>query len=218
MKITKIGQFLTRDVRRQLGSGSVNFDCALASQSEPEPRALLIIKQFKAGGPRSTTLKGQRPAELRRFVAGGCPTEAYDEEHTMKRRQKPVLLLVMAAMMIMAMTAVRAQTAASPSETDFQVMTTGDLVRLCEASPTDATGIAALHFCHGFAVGAYQYHQIAAAAEAKPPLFCEPRPRPMRNEAIAGFISWAKQNPRAMNTLPVEGIFRYLAQHYPCSR
>jgi hypothetical protein len=136
----------------------------------------------------------------------------------MRRRQKPVLLLVMAAMMIMAMTAVRAQTAPDPSETDFQVMTTGDLVRLCEASPTDPTGIAALHFCHGFAVGAYQYHQIAAAAEAKPPLFCEPRPRPTRNEAIAGFISWAKQNPSAMNTLPVEGIFRYLAQYYPCRR
>ena len=56
---------------------------------------------------------------------------------------------------------------ATPSETDFQVTTTGDLVRLCEAAPTDATGIAALHFCHGFAVGAYQYHQIAAAAENK---------------------------------------------------
>ena len=136
----------------------------------------------------------------------------------MKHRQKPVLLVVMAAMTVMAVTSVRAQRTADPSETDFQVMTTGDLVRLCEATPTDATGIAALHFCHGFAVGAYQYHQIVAAAEAKPPLFCEPRLRPTRNEAIAGFISWAKQNPSAMNTLPAEGIFRYLAQHYPCSR
>ena len=136
----------------------------------------------------------------------------------MKRRQKPVLLAAMAAMAVMTVATVRAQTMANPSETDFRVTTTGDLVRLCEATPTDATGIAALHFCHGFAVGAYQYHQIAAAAEKKPPLFCEPNPRPTRNEAIAGFISWAKQNPSAMNTLPAEGIFRYLAQHYPCSR
>jgi Rap1a immunity proteins len=136
----------------------------------------------------------------------------------MRRRQKPVLLAAMAVMTVVTVSAVRAQTMAIPSETDFQVMTTGDLVRLCEATPIDATGIAALHFCHGFAVGAYQYHQIVAAAEAKPPLFCEPRLRPTRNEAIAGFISWAKQNPSAMNTLPAEGIFRYLAQHYPCSR
>lgn len=141
------------------------------------------------------------------------------KERTMKRRQKPFLLAVMAALAVMTIIpAVRAQPVADPTETDFQVMTTGDLVRLCEATPVDATGIAALHFCHGFAVGAYQYHQIAAAAEAKPPLFCEPRPRPMRNEAVAGFVSWAKQNPQAMNTLPVEGIFRYLAQRYPCRR
>jgi hypothetical protein len=107
---------------------------------------------------------------------------------------------------------------ASPSETAFLVTTTGDLVRLCEAQPTDPTGIAALHFCHGFAVGAYQYHQIAAAAENKPPLFCQPNPPPSRNEAIAGFISWARRNPAAMSTPPVEGMFRYLAQSYPCRR
>jgi hypothetical protein len=136
-------------------------------------------------------------------------------EHEMKRPQKPVL---MAAMAVMTVAGVRAQTMADPSETDFQVATTADLVRLCEATPSDATGIAALHFCHGFAVGAYQYHQIVAAAEKKPPLFCEPKPRPTRNEAIAGFLSWAKQNPGAMKAPPVEGIFRYLAQYYPCRR
>jgi hypothetical protein len=134
----------------------------------------------------------------------------------MNRRQKPVLMAAMAVMAVITVTAVRAQTVAGPSETAFRVTTTGDLVRLCEAEPTDSTGIAALHFCHGFAVGAYQYHQIAAAAEKKPPLFCEPNPRPTRNEAITGFVSWAKQNPKAMETPPVEGIFRYLAQRYPC--
>ena len=134
----------------------------------------------------------------------------------MKRRQKPVLLTAMAAMTVMTVTSVRAQTMANPSESDFRVTATGDLVRLCEAAPTNATGIAALHFCHGFAVGAYQYHQIAAAAEKKPPLFCEPNPRPSRNEAVAGFVVWAQQSPKAMETPPVEGIFRYLAQRYPC--
>ena len=136
----------------------------------------------------------------------------------MRRRQMPVLLTAMAAMTVMTLTSVRAQTMATPSESNFRVTATGDLVRLCEAAPTDATGIAALHFCHGFAVGAYQYHQIAAAAENKPPLFCQPNPPPSRNEAIAGFISWARQNPGAMSAPPVEGMFRYLAQSYPCRR
>jgi hypothetical protein len=121
-----------------------------------------------------------------------------------------------AALAALTVAPLRAQTVASPSETAFLVTTTGDLVRLCEAQPTDPTGIAALHFCHGFAVGAYQYHQIAAVAENKPPLFCEPNPRPSRNEAIAGFVAWARQSPEAMETPPVEGIFRYLAQRYPC--
>jgi hypothetical protein len=134
----------------------------------------------------------------------------------MNHRQKPVLMAAMAVMAVITVTPVRAQTVAGPSESAFRITTTGDLVRLCEAEPTDSTGIAALHFCHGFAVGAYQYHQIAAAAENKPPLFCEPNPRPTRNEAVAGFVSWAKQNPKAMETPPVEGIFRYLAQRYPC--
>ena len=134
----------------------------------------------------------------------------------MKHRSKPALVAALTVMAVMTVAGVHAQTVASPSETAFLVTTTGDLVRLCEAEPTASTGIAALHFCHGFAVGAYQYHQIAAAAENKPPLFCEPSPRPTRNEAVAGFVAWAKQNPRAMETPPVEGIFRYLAQRYPC--
>lgn len=121
-----------------------------------------------------------------------------------------------AVTVFMAAVAASAQTAPASSESNFQVKTTDDLVRLCEAKPTDPTGIAALHFCQGFAVGAYQYHQITAAAENKHPLFCTPTPPPSRNEAIAGFITWARQNPGQLNTPPVEGMFRFLAQRYPC--
>jgi hypothetical protein len=134
----------------------------------------------------------------------------------MKHRSGLALAAAMAGLAAMTVAAIGAPNPSDPSETNFRVATTRDLVQLCEAAPTDPTGIAALHFCHGFAVGAYQYHQIAAAAENKPPLFCEPTPRPSRNEAIAGFVAWAKQNPKAMETPPVEGIFRYLAQRYPC--
>ncbi|WP_109119068.1 Rap1a/Tai family immunity protein [Azospirillum sp. TSO22-1] len=109
-----------------------------------------------------------------------------------------------------------AQTPAGPSETNFRVATTGDLVRLCEAKPTDTNGVAALHFCHGFAVGAYQYHQVVTAAEKKRPLVCAPSPTPARNDVIADFVAWAKQNPKQLEAPPVEGMFRYLAQRFPC--
>ena len=132
----------------------------------------------------------------------------------MKQRSK---LSLAAAIIAGAASTAGAQTAATPTETNFQIRTTGDLVRLCETAPSDPTGIAALHFCHGFAVGAYQYHQIATAAEGKRRLVCAPNPPPTRNEAIAAFVAWSKQNPNQMNTPPVEGIFRFLAQRYPCN-
>ncbi len=126
------------------------------------------------------------------------------------------LFRALAATAVLAAGAAAAQTAPAPTEGNFQVKTTGDLVDLCEAKPTDATGIAALHFCQGFAVGAYQYHQIVAAAENRRPLFCPPNPPPTRDEAIANFVAWARDHPNQMNTPPVEGMFRYLVQRYPC--
>ncbi|MCW2241243.1 Rap1a/Tai family immunity protein [Azospirillum canadense] len=130
--------------------------------------------------------------------------------------KRALAAIPVAIAMAMAAATAQAQTAQAPSETNFQVRTTGDLVQLCEAAPTDPTGIAALHFCQGFAVGAYQYHQIVTAAEGKRQLVCAPNPPPSRNEAVAAFIAWAKQNPQQMNTPPVEGLFRFLSQRYPC--
>jgi hypothetical protein len=107
----------------------------------------------------------------------------------MKHRSGLALAAAVAGLAAMTVAAVGAPNPSDPSETNFRVATTRDLIQLCEAAPTDPTGIAALHFCHGFAVGAYQYHQIAAAAENKPPLFCEPNPKPSRNAVIADFVS-----------------------------
>ncbi|MFP5512940.1 MAG: Rap1a/Tai family immunity protein [Alphaproteobacteria bacterium] len=126
------------------------------------------------------------------------------------------LLSTLTILGIVAAAAVASAQTPAPSEGNFQVKNTGDLLKLCEAKPVDSTGIAALHFCQGFAVGAYQYYQIAAAAEGKRPLFCPPNPPPSRNDAIAAFVTWAQQNPGALSLPPVEGLFRYLAQRYPC--
>ncbi|QCO01632.1 Rap1a/Tai family immunity protein [Azospirillum argentinense] len=131
----------------------------------------------------------------------------------MKHRTKVALAVALTATVI---TAANAQMGPAPTETNFQVRTTGDLVRLCEATPNDPTGIAALHFCHGFAVGAYQYHQVVTAAEGKRQLVCAPTPPPSRNDAVSAFVAWAKQNPKLMDTPPVDGLFRFLSQRYPC--
>lgn len=130
--------------------------------------------------------------------------------------QNRIALTIAATLVVMNAASAGAQSAPPLTENNFQVKSTGDLVRLCEAKPADTTGVAALHFCHGFAVGAYQYYQIVSAAEGKKPLFCPPNPTPSRNQLIADFVVWANQNPQQLGTLPVEGMFRYLAQRFPC--
>lgn len=46
---------------------------------------------------------------------------------------------------------------------NFRVNSTGDLLALCSADPAAPNYSAAIHFCHGFASGAYQYYQMASA-------------------------------------------------------
>ncbi len=106
--------------------------------------------------------------------------------------------------------------APATSEANFQVKTTRDLVALCAASQNDPLRVAAVHFCEGFAVGAYQYHLIAEAATKAKPLFCFPNPTPSRDEAIQQFIAWSKRQTVALDMPAVEGIFTFLRDQYPC--
>jgi hypothetical protein len=99
---------------------------------------------------------------------------------------------------------------------DFQVKTTADLLDLCTVSPDDPRHEAAIHFCHGFLVGAYAYHQAAAAGPGGHPLVCAPDPPPTRNEAIAEFVAWAQAHPEYQGDQPVETEFRFLVAKWPC--
>ncbi len=97
----------------------------------------------------------------------------------------------------------------------FQVRSTGDLVDLCTAAPSDPMGTAALNFCHGFGVGAYRVLEELNRAR-KQPMFCMPDPMPTRNEAVASLIQWAKANPDQLNTAPQDGVAAFLSSQYPC--
>ena len=100
---------------------------------------------------------------------------------------------------------------------NFRLNSTGDLVALCSADPSGPDYVAAIHFCHGFASGAYQYYQALAAALPEARYVCVPEPAPSRSEAIAGFVEWAKRNPAHTADKPVDSIFEYLSARYPCS-
>ena len=100
----------------------------------------------------------------------------------------------------------------------FKARTTADLVALCSADPAQENYVAAIHFCHGFITGAYQYYLSLAAASEANRFVCAPDPVPSRSQVIAELIVWARQNPQYMSDPPVDSVFRYLAYRYPCGQ
>ena len=108
--------------------------------------------------------------------------------------------------------------AGAVTDGDFEVKTTRNLLNLCTVSANDARYKEALHFCHGFLVGAYQYYLATLAGPNAKPLVCPPDPPPTRNAAITGFMGWAQGHPQYMNEAPVEAEFRFLTETYPCKR
>ena len=100
---------------------------------------------------------------------------------------------------------------AAVTEDDFKVKTTANLVNLCRASPSDPQYREAIHFCHGYLVGAFHYNRVEA-----PDMLCIPKPHPTRNQAIDQFIAWTQKHPEYRNELPVETEFRFLLETWPC--
>jgi hypothetical protein len=107
---------------------------------------------------------------------------------------------------------------ADVTDEDFMALKTRNLINLCTASPEDPHHREAIHFCHGYLVGAYHYYQAQTAGNEELKLFCVPEPKPTRNETIAKFISWTQQHPQYMNETPVETEFRFLAEQWPCTK
>ena len=103
------------------------------------------------------------------------------------------------------------------TEANFGARTTGDLVELCEATPDNAIGTAAVNFCEGFAQGAVSVEMQNMAAFRGPKPFCMPNPPPSRNEALGEFVKWARVSPDRMSTTSTDGLFRFLSERYPCS-
>jgi len=99
---------------------------------------------------------------------------------------------------------------------DFQVHTTQDLIDLCSTSADDPLYAAAIHFCHGYLVGAVHYYVASTSGPGTEKLVCFPNPRVSRTKAVAMFVDWAKAHPQYMKEMPVETEFRFLTETWPC--
>ena len=124
------------------------------------------------------------------------------------RRQRMWLFLLVTMLMPTLVNAV--------TEADFEAKTTQHLLNLCTAPPTDPRYREAIHFCHGYLVGAYHYYLAVTDGEGGKPLVCFPTPPPSRNEAFQMFIAWVQTHPRYLNERPVETEFRFLTEKWPC--
>jgi hypothetical protein len=118
---------------------------------------------------------------------------------------------IAAGMILLAPCAAQAAT-----EANFGPATTADLVELCTATPDNAIGTAAVHFCEGFAQGAVSVELQNMVAFREPKLFCMPSPPPSRNVALDEFVKWARASPDRMSATSTDGLFRFLSERYPC--
>jgi Rap1a immunity proteins len=122
------------------------------------------------------------------------------------------LFMLMLSLLIVPLCAL----AATPEH--FRVRSTADLVQICSTPANDPMYAAAISFCHGFGVGAYQYYRASVAGPEGRPFVCLPDPPPSRTEAIQMFVTWARQNPQYMEEPAVETLFRWLATTWPCRK
>lgn len=99
---------------------------------------------------------------------------------------------------------------------DFHIRSAQDLVDLCSVETDDSLYTAAIHFCHGFITGAWQFHQAQANGPEGKRFVCPPDPPPTRDQAVAMFVAWSGTHPDRMAEPAVEAFFRFLAGKYPC--
>jgi len=126
-------------------------------------------------------------------------------------KRKLAVLLLAAALMIPGISG-------AATVEDFEVDTAQDLVDLCSTSVDNPHYTAAIHFCHGYLVGAYDYHVAANIGPEGKALVCLPDPPPTRNQTVKMFVDWAKSHPEHMQEEAVEAEFRFLIETWPCDK
>ena len=91
--------------------------------------------------------------------------------------------------------------------------TAAELADVCGANPREPGADARLTFCRGFAQGAIDV-ELHHAGDKKP--FCFPRPSPTRTETMNQFVAWVRASPDRGSMPSTQGLFKFLAERYPC--
>ena len=107
---------------------------------------------------------------------------------------------------------------AAVTEQNFLLNTTGDLVALCGVSKDDPNAIAAIHFCHGYALG-LDHYGAATGRVFRNKLYCIPEGTTVtRNQAVEMFVKWAADHLQYMSEPPFDGLIRWSMDTWPCKK
>ena len=99
---------------------------------------------------------------------------------------------------------------------DFQVRDAADLVRVCSVPRDHPAYDNAAGFCHGILMGAFRYYESTVPAASR--FVCAPNPPPTRAKVMTDFVAWSGSHGQYMKDPPVDTLFRYLAEAYPCRK
>ena len=105
---------------------------------------------------------------------------------------------------------------AADTSSTFELRDASDLVRACSVPPKHVLFKNAIGFCHGVLTGAYRYYQATVTDENR--FVCTPNPPPTRSKVMNDFVIWAKSHPQYMKEPPVDTLFRYLEETFPCGK
>jgi hypothetical protein len=119
------------------------------------------------------------------------------------------IALVLAGLTLAASTHVTAQE-------HYRLQTAAELARLCSTEASAPDHATAVSFCHGVLAGAYGYFMAATPAAER--FVCTPSPAPTRTQVANGFVAWLKARPQFNNDGPIDALFRYAAEAFPCKR
>ena len=98
-----------------------------------------------------------------------------------------------------------------------KLATTADLVAYCDTiGPVDEVRDGQ-NFCDGFIAGSgLLYLELVRAGRMKKIACAEPIPT--LEQAREAFVAWAGANPDQMSTKPIDGLWRAMAETYPCPK
>jgi hypothetical protein len=104
--------------------------------------------------------------------------------------------------------------ALAADSSNYQLRDAADLVSICSVAQNDPNYPNAVGFCHGVLTGAFRYYEATVTSANR--FVCAPTPTPTRTKVMNDFVTWARSHAANMKDPPIDTLFRYLAETYPC--